>query len=85
MVTSNFGVTLVETISSPNDDFGNTGLSLEEAADYIVPVSIQGADQIDRLRTAADGKFLSASVAGPYRKATQPTPEVGSNTRHIEL
>jgi len=62
-----------------------TGLSLEEAADYIVPVSIQGADQIDRLRTAADGKFLSASVAGPYRKATQPTPEVGSNTRHIEL
>ena len=28
---------------------------------------------------------LSASVAGPYRKATQPTPEVGSNARHIEL
>lgn len=62
-----------------------TGLSLEDASAYIVPVSIQGADQIERLRTAADNRFLSASAPGPYRKTAQAAPEVSGNTREIEL
>lgn len=45
-----------------------TGMTVEDAAEYIVPVSISGAEQIERLRSSADGKFLSASCTGVYRK-----------------
>ena len=41
-------------------------LSLEESAQYIVPVSRSAADQIGTLRAQASGRFLSASRAGVY-------------------
>ena len=44
------------------------GCSLEEAAEFVVPVSRSAADAIDKLRTLADGRFLSASYPGLYRK-----------------
>jgi hypothetical protein len=42
------------------------GISLEEAAQYIIPVAESAADQIERLRNSAAGKYLSASRAGKY-------------------
>lgn len=43
------------------------GCSLNDAARYIVPVSISAADAIKRLREQANGRFLSASYPGVYR------------------
>lgn len=42
-----------------------------EAAEYIVPVSRSAADKLDDIRRQADGKFLSASYKGVYRKDKQ--------------
>lgn len=39
---------------------------IREMKDRIVPVSVSDPDSIDRLRRAANGKFLSASHLGPY-------------------
>jgi len=50
--------------------------SLQEAAKYIVPVSVSASEQIDRLRQQASGRFLSASNPGIYRAAKPAT--VGS-------
>lgn len=61
-----------------------TGSTLSEAAQYIVPVSVSGADQLERLRVAADGKFLSASAPGPYRR-TEVAAKSVSQQRTIEL
>ena len=44
------------------------GVSLGEAAKYVVPVSRTAGTQIEGLRTWADGRCLSASDAGVYRK-----------------
>jgi hypothetical protein len=41
--------------------------SLERASHFIVPVCRSAAEQIERLRTQASGKFTSASHDGPYR------------------
>jgi len=41
-------------------------ISLAEAADFIVPVSLSAADQIKQLRTMASDKFISASKKGVY-------------------
>lgn len=48
-------------------------LTLEDATQYIIPVSVSGAVQLEGLRNAADGRFLSASGAGVYRKARPKT------------
>lgn len=40
---------------------------LIEAAAYIVPVARSAAEQIERLRVQASGKFISASAPGVYR------------------
>lgn len=45
-----------------------TGMSLQEAAGYIVPVSRSGAQQIEQLRAQADGRFLSAGDPGVYTR-----------------
>ena len=42
--------------------------SLTDAAQFVVPVSRSAAEEIDKLRTQADGRFLSASYAGVYHK-----------------
>ena len=41
-------------------------LSLQESAEYIVPVSRSAADQIESLRRQASGRFLSAAQAGVF-------------------
>jgi hypothetical protein len=43
--------------------------SLTEAANYVVPVSKSAADEIEKLRQGAEGKFISASTSGFYRRA----------------
>jgi hypothetical protein len=53
----------------------NEEITLLEAAENIVPVSITDADRLNRLREMAHNSFLSASYAGPYRKdKTEATP-----------
>lgn len=60
-------------------------ISLEEAAQYIVPVSKAAADVIESLRRGAAGKLLSASAPGVY---TQQQPkaewEAASQGRSFE-
>lgn len=46
------------------------GCSLVEAAQFVVPVAISAADQLERLRTLANGRFLSASQTGVYRNGS---------------
>jgi hypothetical protein len=43
------------------------GITLMQAARYIVPVSRSAAEQIKALRQMAPGKFISASTPGVYR------------------
>jgi hypothetical protein len=42
------------------------GLTLAEAAEYVVPVATSAKEQIQRLRTQATGRFISASHPGLY-------------------
>lgn len=44
----------------------NLSISLVEAANYVVPVSVSGAEGIRALRVQAAGKFISAANAGLY-------------------
>ena len=50
-------------------------ISLQEAAGYIVPVAQSAADEIERVRNYASGRFISASKSGVYvySKTTAPT------------
>jgi hypothetical protein len=52
--------------------------SIEEAAKYIVPVSISSRDKLDDLRRQADQKFISASYSGLYHvpEGLEPEPQV---------
>lgn len=50
-----------------------TGMSLREAAAFIVPVSKSAADSIEQLRSLAAGKFISASRPGTYSRETAVT------------
>ena len=43
------------------------GLSLEEAAQTIVPISISASGEVTELRKSASGKYISANYAGTYR------------------
>ncbi len=43
-------------------------ISLVNASNYIVPVAISAADQIEALRRLASGKFINASQKGIYNK-----------------
>lgn len=64
------------------------GCTLKEASGFIVPVSKSAADKLRALREMADGRFLSASYPGVYRKdaagpsATESRP---TESRRIEL
>jgi hypothetical protein len=50
-------------------------IPLREAAAYIVPVSQAAPEAIEDLRRQADGRYLSASMPGVYRRL-QPTDQV---------
>jgi ATPase family associated with various cellular activities (AAA) len=57
-------------------------LSLEDAAQYTVPISRSAAEQIKALRQSASGKFLSASTAGIYHwEENSLTPTAGRRLR----
>jgi AAA+ superfamily predicted ATPase len=81
LYVSKFGLKMSEVLDKPNDA-GWTGAeirtccwlaylmncSLTEAARYIVPVIRSAAEQIDKLRSQANGRFISASYPGEFRK-----------------
>jgi hypothetical protein len=48
------------------------GITLTQAARYIVPVSRSAAEQIKALRQMASGKFISASTPGVYQYQENP-------------
>ncbi len=54
-----------------------TGLSLNDAASFIVPVSKSAGDQIQALRQQAHGKFISANHPGVYEMHEQTTTNEG--------
>ena len=54
----------IETCCELADELG---LSLAEAARYVVPVAVSAGEQIEALRQSASGKYLSASREGIYR------------------
>jgi hypothetical protein len=47
-------------------------IPLSESAQYIVPIARSAADQIERLRQQASGRFLSASRPGVYENGREP-------------
>jgi len=51
------------------------GISLKEAAKYIVPIAKSSAKRIDALRAAAHGKWLSASYEGVYKGVPNEMPD----------
>ena len=58
------------------------GVSLLDAARYVVPVSISSRESITRLRQAASGRYLSASNDGVY---TMPMSTGGAVKRNVNL
>jgi len=66
------------------DVAARTGLSLKDAASFIVPVSKSAADQILALRQQASGKFISANHPGVSEMNQQPNPTT-DDTRRIQL
>lgn len=59
------------------------GIKPREAASYVVPVSQSDPDGIDRLRRAADGRWLSASTGQPYRMAGRTVTEAQKTGRRL--
>lgn len=60
-------------------------ISLTDAAAYIVPVSRSAADQIERLRDQANGKFISASYPGVYQKQHESHAQQAASGRRLEV
>lgn len=60
------------------------GCSLKEAAGFVVPVSRSAAEQLEKLRRAAEGRFLSASKPGIYTRETTPAQEPGRRKLELE-
>ncbi len=44
-------------------------LPLRESAQHVVPIAVTAGESVDRLRTWADGRCLSADAGGVFRKA----------------
>jgi hypothetical protein len=60
------------------------GCSLKEAAKFIVPVAVADPEGLERLRSSAAGKFLSASTEGPYSKPTTAPRSAGGRKMEVE-
>jgi hypothetical protein len=54
---------------------------LTQAAHHVVPVAVTAAEQVERLRTWASGRCLSASTPGVYRRDGEPGPKT---TRRVQ-
>lgn len=63
-------------------DAWNTKTSLVEAARFILPMATSRATDIEALRKYANGRFLDAGKAGPYRYDPEPMQK---QVRAIEL
>jgi len=50
---------------------------LTQAAQNVVPVAVTAGEQVERLRTWASGRCLSASAPGIYRRDGEPPPKSG--------
>lgn len=63
------------------------GLTLEQAAAYVTPVSVSAADEVQRLRQTASGRFLSASRDGIYKHDDDRTTKkaVQERARSLDL
>jgi hypothetical protein len=48
-------------------------VTLTQAAHHVVPVAVTAAESVERLRTWASGRCLSASVPGVYRRDGEQT------------
>lgn len=59
------------------------GISLEDASVYISPVSVTGRDQLESLRTKADGRYLSATNKGVYVASGSPEVKPAKNSRRV--
>jgi len=61
------------------------GMTLVQAAKYIVPVSRSAAEQVKALRQMASGKFISASTPGVYQyQENTPAPRRRRIMRDLE-
>lgn len=60
-------------------------ISLVEAASYIVPVVKSAPEAIDKLRTQASGRFISASSPGVYRSSDAKLPANPAGQRKIDV
>ena len=66
------------------------GLTVKDAAGYIVPAARTDPGAVDRLRAQADGRFLCAAQPGVYRRAESRDlkewlAESGKPTRKVEV
>ena len=52
-------------------------MTLTQAAHQVVPVAVTAAEQVERLRSWASGRCLSASAPGVYRRDGKPTVKPG--------
>lgn len=43
------------------------GITLHEAAEWVIPITVTEKDRIDAMRAAAHNKYQSAAVKGPYQ------------------
>jgi hypothetical protein len=55
-------------------------LSLVEAGEFVVPLLTSHAEEMDRLRTYASGRFLSASKSGVYQYTKRSTKHAPTTT-----
>ena len=51
--------------------------TLTQAAHHVVPVAVTAAEQVERLRSWASGRCLSASTPGVYRRDNGVSPKPG--------
>jgi len=59
-----------------------TNDTVDECAEFIVPVATAAADSIAKLQESAVGKFLNAAAPGPYAK---PKPQKAKRTRKASI
>jgi SpoVK/Ycf46/Vps4 family AAA+-type ATPase len=48
-------------------------VTLTQAAHHVVPVAVTAAESVERLRSWASGRCLSASAPGIYRRGAEPS------------
>lgn len=59
------------------------GIPLRDAAQYIVPVGVTAAEDIQRLRSWASGRCLDASRPGVYRAVGSDKEATATPTRRV--